>query len=211
MTNSTGATAAMLNDSTCTMSVVPTLAPSMIASAGTRATKPSAANEAVISAGRGAALKQRGQPEPGREGRETVAERRRQQMPQLASRTRAGCRCGPCAGPTAAARRRPSVEKNDRAHRDLLATKTPTGNPTGRYNVSKAEPAAEPPMSRIDVERLGLPQAAKPQHAPGSVLHPPIDTFSTWRISGRTARILSKTSCTSSAPTKSGFSLVTRS
>ena len=30
MMNSTGATAAMLNDSSCTISVVPTLAPSMI-------------------------------------------------------------------------------------------------------------------------------------------------------------------------------------
>ena len=48
--NSTGATAAMLNDSTWTISVVPTLAPSMIASAGTRPTSPSAANELVISA-----------------------------------------------------------------------------------------------------------------------------------------------------------------
>ena len=50
MTNSTGATAAMLNDSTWTISVVPTLAPSMIASAGTSATRPSAANELAISA-----------------------------------------------------------------------------------------------------------------------------------------------------------------
>ena len=48
MTNSTGATAAMLNDSNLTMSVVPTLAPSMIASAGTSAMAPSALNEAVI-------------------------------------------------------------------------------------------------------------------------------------------------------------------
>ena len=48
--NSTGATAEMLNDSTCTISVVPTLAPSMIASAGTRLTRPSAVNELVIKA-----------------------------------------------------------------------------------------------------------------------------------------------------------------
>ena len=44
----TGATAAILNDRTCTISVVPTLAPSMIASAGTRPTRPSAAKELVI-------------------------------------------------------------------------------------------------------------------------------------------------------------------
>ena len=50
ITNSTGAAAAMLNDSSCTISVVPTLAPSMIASAGTSATMPSVVNEAVISA-----------------------------------------------------------------------------------------------------------------------------------------------------------------
>ena len=48
--NRTGATAAMLNDSTCTIRVVPTLAPSMIASAGTRLTRPSEVNELVISA-----------------------------------------------------------------------------------------------------------------------------------------------------------------
>ena len=49
MMKSTGATAATLNDSTWTIRVVPTFAPSMIASAGTRATRPSPANEAVIS------------------------------------------------------------------------------------------------------------------------------------------------------------------
>src|SRR5665213_1228780 len=50
MANSTGATAEILNDSTWTISVVPTLAPSMIASAGTRLTRPSAAKELVIRA-----------------------------------------------------------------------------------------------------------------------------------------------------------------
>ena len=49
ITNSTGASAEMSNDSSCTISVVPTLAPSMIASAGMRPTTPSAASEAVIS------------------------------------------------------------------------------------------------------------------------------------------------------------------
>jgi hypothetical protein len=37
-----------VNDSTWTISVVPTLAPSMIASAGTRPTRPSAASDVVI-------------------------------------------------------------------------------------------------------------------------------------------------------------------
>ncbi len=46
----TGAAAAMLNDRTWTISVVPTLAPSMIASAGTRPTSPSAVKELVIRA-----------------------------------------------------------------------------------------------------------------------------------------------------------------
>jgi len=41
--------------------------------------------------------------------------------------------------------------------------------------------------------------------------HPPIDSFSTLRTSGRTARIFSSTSSTSAAPMKSGFSLVIRS
>ena len=50
MMNSTGATSVMLKESTCTISVVPRLAPSMIASAGTSATSPSAANELVIRA-----------------------------------------------------------------------------------------------------------------------------------------------------------------
>ena len=48
--NSTGATAETLNDRICTISVVPTLAPSMMASAGTRLTSPSEVNELVISA-----------------------------------------------------------------------------------------------------------------------------------------------------------------
>ena len=46
--NNAGATAEMLNDSTWTISVVPTFAPSMIASAGTRLTRPSAASDVVI-------------------------------------------------------------------------------------------------------------------------------------------------------------------
>ena len=50
MMNRTGATAAILNDRICTISVVPTLAPSMMASAGTRLTRPSDVNELVISA-----------------------------------------------------------------------------------------------------------------------------------------------------------------
>ncbi len=50
MMNSTGAAAAILNDRICTISVVPTLAPSMIASAGTRLTRPSEVNELVIKA-----------------------------------------------------------------------------------------------------------------------------------------------------------------
>jgi hypothetical protein len=46
--NRTGATAEMLNDRTWTISVVPTLAPSISASAGTSATSPSAAKDAAI-------------------------------------------------------------------------------------------------------------------------------------------------------------------
>ena len=49
MRNNTGAKAEISNDRNCTISVVPTLAPSMMASAGTRLTTPSAASEAVIS------------------------------------------------------------------------------------------------------------------------------------------------------------------
>ena len=49
-TNRTGARAATLNDRACTISVVPTFAPSMIARAGTRSTRPSAASELVIRA-----------------------------------------------------------------------------------------------------------------------------------------------------------------
>ena len=48
--NRMGATAEMLNDRSCTIRVVPTLAPSMMASAGTRLTSPSDVNELVISA-----------------------------------------------------------------------------------------------------------------------------------------------------------------
>jgi hypothetical protein len=48
MTNKTGAAAEMLKERTWTISVVPTLAPSMIASAGTRLTTPSAVSDAVM-------------------------------------------------------------------------------------------------------------------------------------------------------------------
>ena len=44
-----GATRPISNDSTCTISVVPRLAPSMIARAGTRSTSPPAAKLAAIS------------------------------------------------------------------------------------------------------------------------------------------------------------------
>ena len=50
MMNRTGATAAILNDRICTISVVPTLAPSMMASAGTKLTRPFDVKELVISA-----------------------------------------------------------------------------------------------------------------------------------------------------------------
>ena len=50
MMNRTGATATILNDRICTIRVVPTLAPSMMASAGTRLTRPSDVKELVISA-----------------------------------------------------------------------------------------------------------------------------------------------------------------
>jgi hypothetical protein len=46
--NRTGATAEILKDRTCTISVVPTFAPSMIASAGTRLTTPSTASDVVM-------------------------------------------------------------------------------------------------------------------------------------------------------------------
>jgi hypothetical protein len=46
--NSSGANRETSKDRACTINVVPTLAPSITASAGTRATKPLAANEATI-------------------------------------------------------------------------------------------------------------------------------------------------------------------
>lgn len=64
MMNRSGATAAILNERICTMSVVPTLAPSMIASASTRPTRPSEADELVI--GRSAVLLWRSPVEPSR-------------------------------------------------------------------------------------------------------------------------------------------------
>ena len=128
MTNSTGAAAAMLNDSTCTISVVPTLAPSMIASAGTRPTMPSAANEAVISAGRGAALKQRGQAEAGGEGGEAVAERLRQQTPQIGAERAQDAAVDHVQAPQQQRHAAHQVEKNERAHRLISARELPAAN-----------------------------------------------------------------------------------
>src|SRR6185312_14082475 len=153
--------------------------------------------------GRGAALQYRGKPQSSRESRETVAERRRQQMPQFRAERAQDAALDHVQAPKQQRHSTHQIENDDRAHRDPFAAETPTGNPTGRYGASKAEPVAELPVSRIDVERLGPAQAAKPRHGPISMPHPPIDSLSTWRISGRTARILSKTSCNSSAPTKS--------
>ena len=50
MTNNTGAAAAMLKERSWTISVVPTLAPSMIAKAEASPTIPSEVNDAVMSA-----------------------------------------------------------------------------------------------------------------------------------------------------------------
>ena len=68
-----GAAADMSNDSTCTINVVPTLAPSMMASAGTSPTTPSAAERGGHQAGGGAALQQRRQAEAGAERGEAIA------------------------------------------------------------------------------------------------------------------------------------------
>ena len=107
-TNSTGAIAAMLKDSTCTISVVPTLAPSMIASASRERQRAlrrerrrhqrrwrccSAAPRSVRGRRR---TRRSGCPAPS-----TIPSAGR-------SRTRARCRSGPCAGPRAATRRHPS-------------------------------------------------------------------------------------------------------
>ncbi len=81
--NRTGATAAMLNDRICTISVVPTLAPSMIASAGTRLTRPSAVNELVISAVAVLLWSSAVEADAGRKGGEAVVQALRQQRTQI--------------------------------------------------------------------------------------------------------------------------------
>ncbi len=73
MTNSTGATAEMSNDRSCTISVVPTLAPSMMASAGHEADHAVGRQRGGHQAGRGARLQQRGQAEAGGESGEAIA------------------------------------------------------------------------------------------------------------------------------------------
>ena len=83
MMNSTGATAEMLNDRICTISVVPTLAPSMMASAGTRLTSPSDVNELVISAVAVLLWSRAVRPRPARKRREAVAQRLGQQQSQV--------------------------------------------------------------------------------------------------------------------------------
>ena len=82
-TNSTGATAEISNESTCTISVVPTLAPSMMASAGTSSTMPSAASEAVISPVAVLLCMQRREDEAGAERLEAVAQRLGEEAAQI--------------------------------------------------------------------------------------------------------------------------------
>ena len=63
--------------------MVPTLAPSMTASAGTRSTSPPAANAVTISPRGRAALEDRGYAQAGQKGLEPVAERVAQDAPEL--------------------------------------------------------------------------------------------------------------------------------
>ncbi len=78
-----GVTSVMLNDSTCTTRVVPTLAPSMTASAGTRSRVPPVTKEAAIKPGRGAALQKRGDESSGEKGAKPVLQGDSEQAPQV--------------------------------------------------------------------------------------------------------------------------------
>ena len=83
MRNNTGEKAEISNDRSCTISVVPTLAPSMMASAGTRLTTPSAAKRGGHQAGSGARLQEGGQAEAGGESGKAVAECLAEEAPQV--------------------------------------------------------------------------------------------------------------------------------
>ena len=80
----------------------------MIASAGTSADHALRRERRGHQAGRRAALQQRGQPEAGGERGEAGCRAPSTADAAGRSRRRARCRSGPCAGPTAAARRHPS-------------------------------------------------------------------------------------------------------
>ena len=125
MTNSTGATAEISNDRSCTISVVPTLAPSMMASAGTRPTMPSAASEAVIRPVAVLALQQRGQAEAGGERAEAVAQRLGEKAAQIGAERAQHAAEHHMQAPQQQRYAAHQIKQDDRSHRHKLLRAPP--------------------------------------------------------------------------------------
>ena len=109
-----------MNDRIWTISVVPTLAPSMIASAGTRLTSPSAVNELVIRAVAVLLCKQRGEADARRKGREAVVQRFRQQQAQIGTERAQNSAVDHVQAPQQQCHATHQIEKNEASHQLLL-------------------------------------------------------------------------------------------
>ena len=129
--NRTGATAEMSNERACTINVVPMLAPSMTANAGTRSTRPRAAKDVISRPVAVLLCRSAVTPIPASQRQKSIAQRRTQHAPAVRSRRRARSRFGPCAGPTGAGQLPPSNQEeqyfpSSRAPRgDAAATPLP--------------------------------------------------------------------------------------
>ena len=121
MMNSTGATAAILNDSTCTISVVPTLAPSMMASAGTRLTSPSDVNELVIRAVAVLLWSSAVRPRPAAKAVKRLLRRLCQQQPQVGPERAQDSAVDHMQAPQQQRHAAHQVEKNHGSHARLLS------------------------------------------------------------------------------------------
>ena len=117
-----GAAAAMLKERIWTISVVPTLAPSMIASAGTRLTAPSAASDVVISPVAVLLCSSAVKPRPAPKRGEAVAQRFAEEAAQVGTKRAQHAREDHVKAPEQQRDAAKKVEQYDASHYPLSAS-----------------------------------------------------------------------------------------
>ena len=119
MTSSTGAAAETLKDSTWTMSVVPTLAPSMIGERRHQLTTPPAANDAVISPVAVLLCRSAVTPTPAAKARKRLRERRAEEAPQVGAEGADDAAVDHVQAPQQQRHAAHEVEKDDATHKAI--------------------------------------------------------------------------------------------